>query len=185
MFNTWRRCFLSLKNYARCKIERRTKSFFRLGYYRNYGHKHKSAQRWCHSKCAGFTDIFCVLLIDTYSITNLMISFTTINIDIKYNNLTAPINTMETLFDHLHENLLMRYLSVMQSLAQWLMSEYYQANHRYYLPSTRRECIFINMFILHLSFYAVAAKSPFTPAFISPWLRLSFLQNVIRHYFSI
>jgi hypothetical protein len=41
------------------------------------------------------------------------------------------------------------------------------------------------MFMFHLSFHATPANSPFALVFMSSCLKQRFLQNVIRHYFSI
>jgi hypothetical protein len=47
------------------------------------------------------------------------------------------------------------------------------------LPSTGQQCIFLSMFIFHMSFYTVAVKSPFTLVFMSPCFSLIFHRNSV------
>jgi hypothetical protein len=64
------------------------------------------------------------------------------------------------------------------------VSEHLHDNHIYYLLPQDSAYIYQYIYV-SFALHATAAKSPFTLVFMSPGMRLSFLQNVIRHYFSI
>jgi hypothetical protein len=172
-----------------CKIQECDKGqhfFFQWGYYRNYAHKFKSEQSLSLSEHAGCRDSFCTLLSDTYSVIKLMISFKQQRLlQNIWICITAHTNSTGTLkqytvwpFPCTSANVVPVCYAVTCSMAGVTT---FPCQSQILLPCITGECIFINTLMFHLFFHTTAANSPVTLVFMSTCLRLSFLQNVIRH----